>query len=392
MASNYPYRQQRQYPQPGKSFIGAFQGAQNHSMNQRMGEQDLQTGAHNLQVGQFNHQQAQAAAELKKRLGAMDLNDAARSALFKTVAGAWGLANPDQRAAFIQQRIPALAKMGVSQGITSGLLQMTPETAQQFIQAGVITGDLQGSQDNRTSNQRDRASLLNDLNSPDINRRQSAEIALGLKPGHGKTTAPERIAGDPELSSNVASSQGEIAGGKQAGKDAVVMSTDIIQNQLPLIRSGISNIDSALQALDDGANVGAVSSRLPSFMQASVELDNVRNRMGLDIVGGSTFGALSASELEFALATAIPKFSDAKSMRDWLTKKRAAQAAMATELQKAAVFLGTPGNTPAMYLDMNSRPPGGRRSSDIEQWPSGTIDNGDGTFTAPDGITYEPRK
>lgn len=116
------------------------------------------------------------------------------------------------------------------------------------------------------------------------------------------------------------------------------------------VRLTIANIDDAVKALDKGAETGPIISKLPSFRQASIELDNIRGRMGLDVVGATTFGALSESELAFALNVALPDSLEPVALKDWLIRKKDAQTKLANELRKAASFLGTPGNTIADFL------------------------------------------
>ena len=116
------------------------------------------------------------------------------------------------------------------------------------------------------------------------------------------------------------------------------------------IRKTIANIDDAIKTLDKGAETGPIISKLPSFRQAAIELDNIKGRMGLDVVGATTFGALSESELAFALNVALPDSLEPAALKEWLVKKKDSQTKLANELRKAASFLGTPGNTIADYL------------------------------------------
>lgn len=122
-------------------------------------------------------------------------------------------------------------------------------------------------------------------------------------------------------------------------------------NGLKNIRSTILNIGDAIKALDKGADTGPIISKLPSFRESSIELDNIRNRMGLDVVGSTTFGALSESELAFALDTALPDDLQPKALKSWLKRKKDAQTKLAKGLRDAAKFLGKPGNTIADYIE-----------------------------------------
>ncbi len=120
---------------------------------------------------------------------------------------------------------------------------------------------------------------------------------------------------------------------------------------LKVVRSTILNIGDAIKALDKGAETGPIISKLPSFRQAAVELDNIRGRMGLDVVGATTFGALSESELAFALDVALPDNLEPAALKDWLQRKRVAQTKLAKGLRNAASFLGKPGNTIADFIE-----------------------------------------
>lgn len=141
-----------------------------------------------------------------------------------------------------------------------------------------------------------------------------------------------------------------IEGGKAAGKSAIEKSDKAIES-LGSVRKNMTNIDDAIAAIDAGAESGVIASRFPSITAASVELDNVRSRMGLDVISGTTFGALSAGELKFALDSAVPKNLSPPDLKNWLIKKKDAQQKLAQELEDAAIYLGKPGNTPAGYLE-----------------------------------------
>ena len=116
--------------------------------------------------------------------------------------------------------------------------------------------------------------------------------------------------------------------GVKAGEEVAVQIDKVDQN--------ISNIGRAISALDKGARTGAVQSLLPSVSAASVELDNIRNQLGLDIVSAGKFGALSESELKFALDTAIPSKLNEKELKEFLVRKSDAQTKLRAGLVEAA--------------------------------------------------------
>lgn len=125
-------------------------------------------------------------------------------------------------------------------------------------------------------------------------------------------------------------------------------------DKLPAIAKSINNIDDAIRAIDEGAATGVVQSFLPSIRAASVRLDNVRNRLGLDVVGSVTFGALSESELALALSTGLPTKLAPADLKAWLVQKRDVQEKLRAGLEEAAIFLMKPGNTVADLVDLRA--------------------------------------
>lgn len=140
------------------------------------------------------------------------------------------------------------------------------------------------------------------------------------------------------------------AGAAKAGSEAIILSTKTFE-KLENLKPAIENVDKAIAAIDAGAKTGAIMSRLPSIKAASIQLDNIQASMGLDVIGNTTFGALSASELDFALSTALPKSLPPKQLKKWLQEKRAAQVKLSDYLENVAIYLGTPGNTVAGWIE-----------------------------------------
>ena len=141
-----------------------------------------------------------------------------------------------------------------------------------------------------------------------------------------------------------------IAAKTDASKQAIEMSGKALDS-LKKTNLNITNIDDAISAIDKGANTGVIYAKLPSFQNASIELENVANRMGLDVINSATFGALSTDERKFALDTALPQNLPPKELKQFLIKKKQAQKKLADELKGAAIYLGKPGNTPAGWLE-----------------------------------------
>jgi hypothetical protein len=114
------------------------------------------------------------------------------------------------------------------------------------------------------------------------------------------------------------------------------------------IGASLRPINDAINAIDRGAAAGAVYNNLPRFDEESASLQNAMDRMGLDVIGSVTFGALSAQELKMAMAVAAPRELSAPELREWLVNRRDAQRTAYTGLLEAAQFFGS-GGTPSEW-------------------------------------------
>lgn len=120
------------------------------------------------------------------------------------------------------------------------------------------------------------------------------------------------------------------------------------------VDSGIRNIDKALAAVESGAGVGAVEKLWPSIKASSVELDNIRGQMALDVVGATTFGALSQGELDLAKDIALPTGLDTAELKDYLQRKKIAQQKLRDYYNEQIQFLDQ-GGTVAGFLRSKER-------------------------------------
>ena len=119
--------------------------------------------------------------------------------------------------------------------------------------------------------------------------------------------------------------------------------------------AAIGNIDSAIKAIDDGANTGPVDNWFPSFKRATIELQNAGNRMGLDVIGAVTFGALSAGEMKLAMSTALPMDMQPKELKTWLGTRKRAQHKLRAEMMKVAQHFESNGSISDYLEDMKVR-------------------------------------
>ena len=117
------------------------------------------------------------------------------------------------------------------------------------------------------------------------------------------------------------------------------------------IKKNIGNIDDAIKAIDDGANTGVIASKLPNITTASITLGNIRNQLGLDVIGSVTFGALSEGELNLALDTALPTTLGPQQLRKYLVEKKVAQEKLVGYLSKQISYLNKPGNNLSGWLE-----------------------------------------
>lgn len=139
---------------------------------------------------------------------------------------------------------------------------------------------------------------------------------------------------------------------KKGGQIAAEAGLDAYKTAVGIQR-GISTIDEAIAAIDSGAQSGVVYNMLPNITIESASLNNAMDRMGLDIVSATTFGALSEGELRLAMETAVPRNLEPKHLREWLSRRREAQAKSASMLEDAALYLSTPGNTLGGWIEKN---------------------------------------
>jgi len=161
--------------------------------------------------------------------------------------------------------------------------------------------------------------------------------------------SPERLQAIKEANASEIETALTKAGATAAGTQAIAMSGAMI-DQIGKLKTNLLNYDNAIQAIDSGAGTGPVMSKLPSMQAASVQLDNIQKSLGLDVVGATTFGALSEAELQFALDTALPTQLEPDVLKEWIAKKRDTQAKLMDYLEGAAIYLGTPGSTPANWV------------------------------------------
>jgi hypothetical protein len=185
---------------------------------------------------------------------------------------------------------------------------------------------------------------------------------FGIQSGFGRPTAAQAqeqaISKAQELadisvetSRRIETEKSELSSVSAAKKLAVTKS-GVAFDKLANIDVAMGNFDDAIKAIDEGAQTGTIISKLPSFRKSSIELDNIQKSLGLDVVSNTTFGALSESELAFALSKALPKNLKPEDLKVWLQSKKAVQQKLRDHISEAAQFLGTGENTIPDWIEL----------------------------------------
>jgi hypothetical protein len=137
---------------------------------------------------------------------------------------------------------------------------------------------------------------------------------------------------------------------RQFGIEQAQRKSEDVFTSLRVVDSQINNLNTMLSALDRGADTGIIRQYLPAFDEATSSLRAAANSLGIDVINSATFGALSATELELALRTAIDTTLPPAQLRDQITRKIAAQQKLREELRKDALMLTSGGVTFNQYL------------------------------------------
>ena len=148
--------------------------------------------------------------------------------------------------------------------------------------------------------------------------------------------------------------QQQRAQGRELGKSTAKF-TDKTFETTDKLRANNTSLRKVIEEVKAGAGTGPLISKMPSFRAESVRLDQLRNRLGLDIIGSVTFGALSEGELQLALDTALDTRLDGPELVKWAEDKIAAQEKLAGYLEEQALFLSQKGKTRADWLKEKRR-------------------------------------
>jgi hypothetical protein len=163
---------------------------------------------------------------------------------------------------------------------------------------------------------------------------------------------------------------------KQFGIEQAQKRSEDMLSSLNNVESQISNLNTMLDALDNGADTGIIRNYLPAFNQATSSLRAAANKLGIDIIDSVTFGALSESELNLALRTAIDTSLNPTELRKQIEEKMAAQKKLRDELKKDALTLARGGITFNEFvrskLEPQGRPASTQAANPVQVPPTNT--------------------
>lgn len=267
-----------------------------------------------------------------------------------------------RRAAILEGGIETVRQFGGRPSVMSRDLQMlreNPEAFERSARAGyaALASDQEyeamfpeSSASQAPAGVREFEAMIQAAESDNPTISDAALVNLGLKPRAG-LSAEERILQSEELTRLKAELERLKSGEREAGQQAVKLSGEAFE-RLNQVKSTIPKYDRAIELVRQGANTGALASRLPSITASAIELDNLQSQLGLDVISNTTFGALSEGELRLALQTALPTGLEGDDLVEWLESRKESQQKLARYLEEAAQFLGTPGNTVAGFMRM----------------------------------------
>lgn len=135
----------------------------------------------------------------------------------------------------------------------------------------------------------------------------------------------------------------------ESDTETITGARDEALEKLRNIDSQRGSLNAALKALDDGARSGYIEKYIPAFDAATASLREAANRLGLDIVSATTFGALSKGELDLSLRTALDTTLPEPELRALINDKIQAIEKTRSELLNAVLYLSAPGATVEDY-------------------------------------------
>ena len=138
----------------------------------------------------------------------------------------------------------------------------------------------------------------------------------------------------------------------------------------------LAKLESAREAVNNGASSGFLARFVPSFSAATTSLRTTANSLGIDIINSATFGALSEKELQLALSTGLDLNLQGAELKKHIADKIAAQTKMRDWLMSQAKILTKGDITYSSYIQKyNAEKP---RAKPIVNFTGGVSNTGGG--------------
>jgi hypothetical protein len=256
--------------------------------------------------------------------------------------------DPAQRLQTFEMARPELAQFDIEIPTNLTLESVTDEGLAPL--EASLAGFAQGPEQ-LTGAQREFRSLTEGFTPEEVDLAR--RVKAGIK-GRAVGSAAQTIA-ESGTAESVGDSQATIKEREEFGKltgSSRAKKIDSGFDQIAGIDKNLRNIDRAIAALQAGAGTGAIESRFfPSIKAASVELDNIQGELALDVVGATTFGALSKGELDLAREVALPTKLEKDDLISFLNRKKEAQQKLRSYYDEQIQFLDQ-GGTIAGFLRM----------------------------------------
>ncbi len=186
-------------------------------------------------------------------------------------------------------------------------------------------------------------------------KKDARMIKAGLK-GRAMSNALITAIGEGDVN-KIADAKAQIKGAEKFAELTGASRAKAIDSGFESIRKiddGISNIDAAIEAVNNGASTGFIANKFPSIKAASVALDNIQGKMALDVINSATFGALSEGELQLAKDIALPKGLKGPELIKHLQDKKAAQQKLRSYFNEQIDHIDQ-GGTVASFLRAKER-------------------------------------
>ena len=184
---------------------------------------------------------------------------------------------------------------------------------------------------------------------------QSATGAQRLITKDGTLTDPQKIAAKrAEIVANQEATRTQATVNENlllARQAAVLGQIEGAQSQQDQVYGRLQNYNLILENLEQPESTpSSLQNLFPALFRqdATNEFYTLTNKLGLDVIAGTTFGALSESELRFALQTAVPPLSGKEAYKDYFTRKKAVEQKLLQELLAYQNFLQTTGMPTSM--------------------------------------------